>query len=55
MRGLFSFPNPVNEASGRLVAGGVAILAALTIAFQQGRLLAVLAYGLVARALASKG
>ena len=48
---LFSFPNPVNETSARLVAGGVAILAVVTVAFQQGWLLPVLAYGFVARVL----
>ncbi len=48
---LLSFPNPVNETSARLVAGSVATLAVLTIAFQQGWLLPVLAYGFVARAL----
>ena len=51
MRTLFSFPNPVNETSARLVAGVVAVLAVLTVAFQQGWLLPVLAYGFVARAL----
>lgn len=51
MRSLFSFPNPVNETSARLVAGSVAVLAVLTIAFQQGWLIPVLAYGFVARAL----
>lgn len=48
---LFSFPNPVNETSARLVAGSVALLAVLTVAFQQGWLLPVLAYGFVARVL----
>jgi hypothetical protein len=51
MRGLFSFPNPVNETSARLVAGSVAVLSVVTIAFQQGWLLPVLAYGFLARAL----
>lgn len=51
MRRLLSFPNPVNETSARLVAGAVAVLAVLTIAFQQGWLIPVLAYGFVARAL----
>ena len=50
MRG-FSFPNPVNETSARLVAGAVAVLAVIAIAFQQGWLLPVLAYGFVARVL----
>ena len=51
MRGLFSFPNPVNETSARVVAGAVAVLAVVTVAFQQGWLLPVLAYGFVARVL----
>lgn len=51
MRGLFSFPNPVNETSARIVAGVVAVLAVLTVAFQQGWLLPMLAYGFIARAL----
>jgi hypothetical protein len=52
MRSLFSFPNPVNETSARLVAGAVAVLAVIAVAFQQGWLLPVLAYGFVARVLA---
>jgi hypothetical protein len=52
MRALPSFPNPVNETSARLVAGLVAVLAVLTVAFHQGWLLPVLAYGFVARVLA---
>jgi hypothetical protein len=51
MRGLLSFPNPVNETSARLVAGAVAVLAVAAVAFQQGWLIPVLAYGFVARAL----
>jgi hypothetical protein len=51
VRGLLSFPNPVNETSARLVAGSVAGIAVLAIAFQQGWLIPVLAYGFVARAL----
>src|SRR5260221_4603943 len=51
MHDLFSFPDPVNETSARLVAGAVAVLAIVTIAFQQGWLIPVLAYGFVARAL----
>jgi Domain of unknown function (DUF4395) len=51
MRRLFSFPNPVNETSARLVAGAVAVLSVVTVAFQQGWLLPVLAYGFLARAL----
>jgi hypothetical protein len=52
MRGLFSFPNPVNETSARIVAGSVAVLAVVTVAFQQGWLIPVLAYGFLARTLA---
>jgi hypothetical protein len=51
MRDLFSFPNPINETSARLVAGVVAVLAVIAVAFQQGWLLPVLAYGFVARTL----
>ena len=51
MRTLFSFPNPVNETSARVVAGAVAVLAVIAVAFQQGWLLPVLAYGFVARVL----
>jgi uncharacterized protein DUF4395 len=50
--GLFSFPNPVNEKAARVVAGVVLVLAALTLATSWYWLLAVLAYGFVARALA---
>lgn len=46
---LFSFPDPVNEVSARLVAGGVAVLSVLTIALDQPWLLVPLAYGFVAR------
>ena len=48
---LFSFPNPVNEVSARLVAGGVVIMALATIIFDQPWLTVVLAYGFVARVL----
>jgi Domain of unknown function (DUF4395) len=51
MKQLFSFPNPVNEVSARLVAGGVVILTLATIVFQQPVLLVLLAYGFVARVL----
>ena len=49
--GLFSFPNPVNEVSARLVAGGVVLMALATIVFDQPWLTLVLAYGFVARVL----
>jgi len=49
--GLFSFPDPVNEVSARLVAGGVVVMALVTIAFDVPWLTAVIAYGFVARVL----
>jgi multisubunit Na+/H+ antiporter MnhG subunit len=51
MQGLFAFPNPVNETSARTVAAVVAVLAVVAVAFQQGWLLPVLAYGFLARTL----
>jgi Domain of unknown function (DUF4395) len=48
---VFSFPNPVNEVSARLVAGGVVLLSAATIVFDQPWLTLVIAYGFVARVL----
>ena len=51
MDGLFGFPNPVNEVSARLVAGGVVVLTIATIVFAQPVLLVLLAYGFVARVL----
>jgi hypothetical protein len=48
---LFSFPDPVNEVSARLVAGGVVLMSALTIVLDQPWLTAVIAYGFVARVL----
>src|SRR5258708_27021977 len=51
MNQLFSFPNPVNEVSARLVAAGVVVLGAVTIALDQPWLLIPLAYGFVARVL----
>jgi hypothetical protein len=50
-RSIFSFPNPVNEVSARLVAGGVVLLAVTALAFDQLWLVAPLAYGFVARVL----
>jgi hypothetical protein len=51
MRSLFRFPNPVNEVSARLVAGGVVALCAVILAGRQPWLVAILAYGFVARVL----
>jgi Domain of unknown function (DUF4395) len=52
MTSLFSFPNPVNEKAARVVAGGVLLLSLVTIATGWYWLLAVLAYGFIARVLA---
>lgn len=48
---LFSFPDPVNEVSARLVAGGVVLMALATIAFDLRWFTLVLAYGFIARVL----
>lgn len=48
---LFSFPDPVNEVSSRLVAAGVAVMALVAIVFDQPWLTAVIAFGFVARTL----
>jgi hypothetical protein len=50
-RALFSFPNPVNEVSARLVAAGVVVLCVLTIVFDLRWATIVIAYGFVARVL----
>src|ERR1700689_823160 len=50
-RALFSFPNPVNEVSARLVAAGVVIMSVLTIALDLKWATIVIAYGFVARVL----
>jgi hypothetical protein len=51
MRSLFSFPNPVNEVSARLVAAGVVLMSALAIVFDLKWMTIVIAYGFVARVL----
>ena len=51
VRSLFSFPNPVNDVSARLVAGGVVIMSVLTIALDLKWATIVIAYGFVARVL----
>jgi hypothetical protein len=51
MRSLFSFPNPVNEVSARLVAAGVVLMSVLTVAFDLKWMTIVIAYGFVARVL----
>ena len=47
--GIFSFPNPVNEVSARLVAGGVLVIALVTIIFNLPWLTLLIAYGFIAR------
>jgi hypothetical protein len=49
MRHLFSFPNPVNEVSARLVAGGVVAMCAAALVFQLEWLVAIIALGFIAR------
>jgi hypothetical protein len=51
VRSLFAFPNPVNEISARLVAGGVVVMTALILILGWHWLLIPLAYGFVARVL----
>ncbi len=51
VQALFSFPNPVNEVSARLVAGAVVVMCVLTIAFNLEWATVVIAYGFVARVL----
>jgi len=51
VRVLFSFPDPVNEVSARLVAAGVVVMCVLTVAFNLEWATVVIAYGFVARVL----
>lgn len=51
MRQLFRFPNPVNETSARLVAGGVVIQAVAFLVLREGWVLIPLTYGFLARVL----
>jgi hypothetical protein len=46
---LFSFPNPVNEISARLVATGVVLMAVIIEVFDARWLTLLLAYGFIAR------
>lgn len=48
---LFSFPNPVNETSARLVATGVVLQSILFLVIREWWVLVPLAYGFVARVL----
>lgn len=51
MRRLFSFPDPVNETSARLVAAGVVLQGVVFLVFREGWLLIPLVYGFAARVL----
>jgi uncharacterized protein DUF4395 len=48
---LFSFPDPVNDVSARLVAGAVVLMSSVALVFRQHWILFLLAYGFVARVL----
>jgi hypothetical protein len=48
---VFSFPDPVNEVSARLVAAGVVLMGLATIALDAPWILIPVAYGFVARVL----
>jgi hypothetical protein len=47
-RRLFSFPDRVNEVSARLVAGGAALMALVTVALDRHWIAVVIAYGFIA-------
>ncbi len=49
IRSIFSFPNPVNETSARLVAAGVVAQAVLLLVVREWWLLVPLTYGFLAR------
>ena len=49
VRRFFSFPNPVNETSARLVAAGVLVQAVAFLLLREGWLLVPLVYGFAAR------
>jgi hypothetical protein len=51
VRRLFSFPDPVNETSARLVAAGVVVQAVVFLVVREGWLLVPLVYGFAARVL----
>jgi hypothetical protein len=51
LRELTTFPNPVNEKAARTVAGGVLVLAVITLVTGAHWLLALLAVGFLARSL----
>ncbi|HMG44038.1 MAG TPA: DUF4395 domain-containing protein [Acidimicrobiales bacterium] len=49
MAAIVGFPDPVDEVSARLVAGGVVLLSLATVALDQPWLIGLIAYGFVAR------
>jgi hypothetical protein len=49
--GVFAFPNPINEVSARLVAGGVVVLSVAALVTGWRWLVLAIAYGFVARSL----
>lgn len=49
MAAILSFPNPVNDTSARVVAGGVVGMSALAVAGEQPWVMFPLAYGFAAR------
>ena len=51
MRELFSFPDPVNETSARIVAGGVVLQVLAFLILRDGWVLVPLLYGFIARVL----
>jgi len=51
-KGFFSFPNPVNDVATRITAAFVVVIAVTAILSRQPWLVALLAYGFVARVLA---
>lgn len=51
MRSFFSYPNPVNEVTARVIAGGVVVLSGLTIGLQLRWLAIPLAAGFLLRVL----
>lgn len=51
VRQIFSFPDPVNETSARLVAFGVVLQAVLFLVFREGWMLVPLVFGFAARVL----
>lgn len=51
VRRVFTFPDPVNETSARLVAAGVVVQVVLFLGWREGWLLVPLVYGFLARVL----